>query len=297
MADVKIKFKLKGHESFQIREGWLRKGIKAIENDRRIFLSNEATDVLGVGVNMVKAIRYWLQACGITYEKVVQGGKREQYLTEDFGRVINEYDPYFEDIFTWWLIHYKLATNKELSTSWYLFFNEFNLDEFNKEQMIYGIDLALKRYSNNSAFSEKTLADDCDCIIKSYQIDKSIENNPEDNIICPLSQLSLIDVLKNSVSHTYIKLKPSIDMLDKMVVLYIIVDNLPENSSTSIDKLLNDKGNIGKVLNLDRNMVNEYLDILKNEGYIQINRTAGLDKVYIKNIDKVGILKKYYKQQ
>lgn len=297
MADVKIKFKLKGHESFQIREGWLRKGIKAIENDRKIFLSNEATDILGVGTNMVKAIRYWLQACGLTYEKVVQGSKREQYLTEDFGEIINKYDPYFEDIYTWWLIHYKLATNKDLSTSWYLFFNEFNLVEFNKEQMLYSLDLALKRFSNNNAFSKKTLADDCDCIIKSYQIDKSIESNPEDNIVCPLSQLGLIETLRNNISYSYIKLKPNIDILDKMVVLYIILDNLGESNSTSIDKLLNDKCNVGKVLNLDRNILNEYLDILKNYNYIQVNRTAGLDKIYIKNVNKVEVLEKYYKQQ
>ena len=36
-------------------------------------------------------------------------------------------DPYLEDIGTLWLLHYNLAKNMEDATSWYFFFNEFNL--------------------------------------------------------------------------------------------------------------------------------------------------------------------------
>ena len=48
MSDVKLK--LRGHESFYIREGWLTKGIVAINKDKYI-LSNTiaAIDELGVG--------------------------------------------------------------------------------------------------------------------------------------------------------------------------------------------------------------------------------------------------------
>ena len=34
-------------------------------------------------------------------------------------------------------------------------------------------------------------------------------------------------------------------------------------------------------MSLDRILLSEYLDILENEGYVRINRTAGLDMVYL----------------
>ena len=50
MADYKIK----GHEKFPLREGWLTKGMQAIEKPSRVFTSNDGPDILGVGTNMVK---------------------------------------------------------------------------------------------------------------------------------------------------------------------------------------------------------------------------------------------------
>lgn len=47
----------------------------------------------------------------------------------------------------------------------------------------------------------------------------------------------------------------------------------------------------------DRNMINEYLDRLRQEGFIELNRTAGLDMVYIsKKLSTAEILEIYYTQ-
>ena len=44
-------------------------------------------------------------------------------------------------------------------------------------------------------------------------------------------------------------------------------------------------------------MINDYLDRLRQDGFIQLNRTAGLDMVYINNdITPTRILELYYKQ-
>ena len=53
---------------------------------------------------MVKALRYWVQASGLTEEVKVQGNKREQYLTKELGQIIFEKDPYFEDLFSLWIV-------------------------------------------------------------------------------------------------------------------------------------------------------------------------------------------------
>lgn len=293
----KIKIRLKGHESFHIREGWLRKGMKSIQNDDIIFGRDDASDILGVGSNMVKSIRFWLQACGLTIEKSHKNGKRHQTPSSDFGSIITEYDQYFEDIFTLWLLHYKIATNLEYTTSWYLFFNELNVSTFAKDELLEAMQSLLTKYTTDGSYSESSLNDDCNCILKTYYIDEKEFKNPEDNLVCPLTTLGLLKKLKyQNGKQVFVKNRPSLNDLDRLVVLYIILDNLKGKESVSIDAVLNDKCNAGKVLNLDRILLNEYLDILKNEKFININRTAGLDIIYINNnISALDVLHTYYK--
>ena len=54
--------KLKGHETFALREGWLNKGLAKVDANPKVFSENYGADALGVGSNMAKAIRYWLKA-------------------------------------------------------------------------------------------------------------------------------------------------------------------------------------------------------------------------------------------
>ncbi|MGB4091489.1 MAG: DUF4007 family protein, partial [Ruminococcus flavefaciens] len=75
------------------------------------------------------------------------------------------------------------------------------------------------------------------------------------------------------------------------------VNHPSEKISVDIDTLLTQDNNVGKVFNLDRNMINEYLDRLRQEGFIELNRTAGLDMVYINNkLSPAEILEIYYTQ-
>ena len=64
-----------------------------------------------------------------------------------------------------------------------------------------------------------------------------------------------------------------------------------------IDTLLTQDNNVGKIFNLDRNIINEYLDRLRQEGFVELNRTAGLDMVYVsKKFSPTEILELYYTQ-
>lgn len=84
------KVKLKGNESFNIREGWLRKGMRCVQNYPTLFSRDDAMEILGVGSKMVKSIRYWLRATGLTKERVQVGRAKEQILTERFGKVVKD---------------------------------------------------------------------------------------------------------------------------------------------------------------------------------------------------------------
>ena len=50
------------HETFPLRYAWLPKGFAEMKGNPRCFESDEAPVRLGVGKNMVHAIRYWLRA-------------------------------------------------------------------------------------------------------------------------------------------------------------------------------------------------------------------------------------------
>lgn len=104
MATNKVKIRLQGHEKFALREGWINKGLMLIPKDSGIFLKQDAPDVFGIGSNMVKSLRYWMRALGLT----VEGGSVGVSLSP-LGSLIAKYDPYIENPYTLWLMHSCIA--------------------------------------------------------------------------------------------------------------------------------------------------------------------------------------------
>ena len=293
------KVKLKGNESFNIREGWLRKGMRCIQEYPTLFSRDDAMEILGVGSKMVKSIRYWLRTTGLTEENAPVGRAREQRLTEKFGEVVNQNDPYFDDVFTLFLLHYNIVKDAEgLSIVWNIFFNNYDGQDFTKENMIEKCKEELnKRLAEGVTFSDSLFVDDCASILRMYNATDAVED-PDESLGCPMVELGLIRKSANK-KGTYVKTPPARELLDKLAVLYVILDNMGEGKeSVSIESLINDPNNIGKVFNLDRVLVNEYLDQLRVSGYITLNRTAGLDMVYI-NTDRTpqGIMREYYEKR
>lgn len=291
-----LKYKLKGSESFTIREGWLNKGLMAIKKNESVFTEKNAMDILGVGSKMVKSIRYWLLATGLCYESKKGGGKVKFVLTEDLGVIVDQYDKYFEDIFTLWILHFNLVRRREFCTVWNLFFNNFNVTDFMKIDMVNKIfDEFTKLYNKDNSLYN-AISDDCSGVLKMYSVtNDDINADPEDNLCSPFSELCLIRKNSNE-KNSYSKTKPVYEKLDKLVVLYIILSNMEDDKkSVDIDTLITQDNNIGKVLNLDRVMINEYLDQLRQAGMITINRTAGLDMIYVnENLTPKDVLMKYY---
>ena len=295
MSNTKIK--IRGHESFYIREGWLRKGIVSIVEQPDILSNTQvAIDKLGVGSAMVKSIRYWLQAIQLTEEKRGDKGKRYQELTEDFGKIVFENDPYFEDLGSLYLLHYKLVTNKELATTWNLFFNGIKATEMTKYHMEEALKQLILNIDPEYSISSRSLSDDCNCILKTYFAEKNDFNNPEDNMISPFTDLGLIKKINiHGKEEVIYKTMPDKNKLDRLIVLYVIIDNLGKASSTTIKNLIEDENNIGRVFNLDKNSINNYIYTLADEGYLRVNRTAGLNTIYPTDL-AVDILKKYYSE-
>lgn len=290
------KMRFKAHESFFIRKGWLHKGLKNILLDPYIFSEDtvKSTDALGIGNNMVKSLRYWLQAVGLTIEN--KTGKRKQEIT-DLGSLILKEDPYMEEIGTLDIIHYRLATNKEEATSWYFFFNEFESIEFTKDDFVSQLKKFIKIRGKEVA--ERSLEDDYNCILNTYISRIKIKEgniNPEENIDCPLGELNLLSVhdkKEKIYKRNFIRKKD----INPFIALAIILDSKNKNDKEiKISNIHKGNSSLGKVFNLDISNLLELLYDIENLGYIKVVRTAGLDIIRIeKDISFIECLKNYYK--
>lgn len=286
--------KFRAHDTFFIRKGWLNKGLRNVNADAGVFMGTKGNpmDVLGIGANMVKALRYWLQAVKLTSEPA--SGKKEQSLTE-FGQVVFENDPYIEEMGTLWLLHYQLASNKDDATAWYYFFNEFKATEFTKEDFVKQLSNYIRM--NGEEVSERSLEDDYTCIINTY-VSRMKSNpekvQPESNIDCPFGELGLIDIA-NKKDKLYRKATPKKDMIHPLVVLAVIVDQANGKDEIKISAIQNDPCNAGKVFNLDIITLTALLYKIELMGYIKVIRTAGLDVIRItKDLSFIECVKLYY---
>ena len=278
--------KFRAHDTFFIRKGWLSKGMRNVLDTPDVFISREKNpmDVLGIGANMVKALRYWLLATGLTTEPI--GGRRKQSPTS-FGQIVYENDQYFEELGTLWLLHYQLVKadngQKTYATAWWYFFNEFHLSQFNKDDFITQINKYL-RTGDEGEKPIRTLEDDFNCIVNTYIPRIKINPTrakPESNIDCPLGELGLIDIA-NKKAKLYKKSTPKKGTLHPLVVLAVIIDKAEGADEVRISSLQKDNGNIGKVFNLDIISLTSFLKKIELLGHIKVVRTAGLDVIQIK---------------
>lgn len=280
--------RLQGHEKFSIRDGWIGKALKNIEvpdgkEYSDVFLRKEAPDIFGIGNNMVKSLRYWMKAIGFSEEKSGTGVK----LTS-VGAMVKKYDPYFEDVFSVWIAHFFISTNFDEATTWYLFFNKFDVIDFRKDLVFESLQRELLGYVEK--FSEKSLQNDIDVLLNMYSKDKEIVD-PEDKMLSPFAQLGLVRFKDGE----YTKEPPDKRKINEWIVLFYLVKKYSIGDSVSIYDLIEGEGSIASVFQMSTTHINELLDKLDSRGYIRVNRTAGLDVIYIKTeITLEGIMREYY---
>ncbi len=288
--------KFRAHDTFFIRKGWLSKGMRCVANKPDVFIAHDENpmDVLGIGANMVKAMRYWLQAVGLTKES--DKGKRVQSFTE-LGKLIYKNDAYIEELGTLHLLQYQLASQSDIATAWYFFFNEFSMLEFSREDFVAALQKYAKIRDGETEYAIRSLNDDFQCIINTY-LPRYKSNptrvSPENNIDCPFGELGLIDIL-NKRKKTYKKSIPASDTLNPYVILAVIVDNAKGRKEIGLNELLTAPCNIGKVFNLDSITMLDVLYRSEKLGLIKINRTAGLDVINIKgDFDFLDYVERFY---
>lgn len=286
------------HQTFYLRDGWIHKGLLAVREDPAIFSAPDAPDRLGLGVNMVEALRFWLVATGVTDEPE-KTGSRTQRLTH-FGQLILRADPYLEADGTLWLLHSHLVRRPESATTWYWFYNHFSRLFFDKETLLSELDLWV-RAREQRALARATLLHDIDCLIHTY-LPSDRGTSPEDTIECPLAPLELFETLDES-HRSYRLVRPSADHVDPLAVLHAMLTwqeaNRQGDRQISLADVLRQPGNAGRVFALSATALSDLLvrlGELRPDLAVSISRTAGLDILRLPTISADEVLGRYFAQ-
>lgn len=191
LESEKINYRFSGHETFPCRYAWLPKAYLGIKENPTLFSNEEEAMVnLGVGKNMTRAIRFWVQAAGIAASSRDGGLK-----TTDFGRSllsIKGFDPFLEDIRTLWLIHWKLSSHvNEPLFAWHYLLNNWHHPEISRTEVVQIFKKKAEQLDRK--LSSITLEQHFDVFLHTYVPTRSRKGDiQEDNLDCPLVELQLI---------------------------------------------------------------------------------------------------------
>ncbi len=146
------------HESFHLRYGWLKKAYDQIQDDPSIFKREDTTVKLGVGKNMVRAIKFWgrankiMEACG--------SGANTTMVSTEIGDIIfdDKYglDPYLEKPDTLWLLHWLLFAPPCKVPVWWMIMNDFHATNVKIEDVTESITT---RITNIAEWKTQTIHD------------------------------------------------------------------------------------------------------------------------------------------
>jgi hypothetical protein len=129
-------FRFSGHQTFALRITWIPKVVAEIAAGRDPLTDiDEGITQLGLGKNMVEALRCWIEAFQIA-RKVERG-----WVLTPIGSLIFDptdgLDPYYEDVTTSWLLHWLISTSVESPFfAWECLFNRWPATEFSASQVI-----------------------------------------------------------------------------------------------------------------------------------------------------------------
>lgn len=286
------------HETFALRYSWLSKGFHALAKNPQIFESDDATVELGVGKNMVLAIRFWLRASRMMHPSEAE--------TTALGHLILDektgFDPYLEDEGTIWLIHWLLTTNPDLATSFYWFFNKFHKPEFTSQELTTALsDFTKESVVEKRRPSSTTIKNDAQLLHRMYTQSKGNSRMPlEDALDSPLALLRLVSQTAGGRSY---RSKPESRKQLPLGILGFAVSQLMEErqlTSLPIEELMYSRAEFpapGSIFRLTENDLVMRLEELI--GYIpsvfEIRETAGIHQLYrLKALSANEFLEKHY---
>lgn len=244
------------HETFHPRFGWLRKAVSQA-GDGTVFADAEATVKLGVGKNMVNAIRYW----GLAYKVLEQRPNPARprlplIMPSTFGETLlgdAGWDPYLEDPASLWLLHWKLLASRCTAPTWWVAFNDFTALQFNESQLTARI-VQLAAAAGWPAVVEASVKKDVDCLIRTYTFRRQGRQSLDDVLDCPFRELGLMESATGDEGRAWRFVVGDKPTLPDELIAYASLDFAATASdgakSISVARLAHDPGSPGAVFRL-----------------------------------------------
>lgn len=303
----KTKPQFSGHETFPLRQLWLRKAYDAVamqEPTKAVFADEDAIARFGVGKNMVASIRFWASACNVIQDDSERGG----YVPSEIGTLLFDaqrgIDPFCESPATSWLMHWFLAGTPEQTTTWYYVFNHIVQQTFDRDSVVNALSSLISEHGLRISLA--TLKRDVDCCIRSY-IPRAGGDSPEEMSEPLLGELGLI---QQNAKGSFEFRRGAKRSLPDGVFAYALLDYWQRIAHTgsvmAFDRVAHDYGSPGRVFKLDEDTVADRLMALDrfSRGQLQWVEQAGMRQVMrtgaaLHNIEvaKMNLLRGAYAQR
>ena len=306
-------FRFSGHESFPCRYTWLPKAFKGIIANPLIFSDDNVAMVkLGLGKNMVKSVRFWVQAFGIA--AVNEEG--QGMVPTHFGNSLlneNGLDPFLEDIKTLWLLHWKISSNADPLFAWYFLMNQWPEPAFSRSEIV-------KAFTQESDKMERPLSDftkeqHFDIFLRTYLSSRSKNDNEvlEDSLDSPLTELNLILPAGERVINDSSKREPvyefrqdSKNEVTGELFAYCIFDYWRKNrqveSTVSFRDVASSSGSVGQIFKLSEMNIRSRLESLHHDskGMFEYVASAATPRIVksceLNDRTQAQLLKRIYEQ-
>jgi hypothetical protein len=286
---IKQKLTFSGHETFQCRHLWLKKGYDFILAGNS-FKDSDAVVKLGIGKNMVSSLRFWLKCF-----EIIDG---DDTLTEFAHKLLSDigWDPYLEDEASLWLLHHRLVKN-DIASTYSLIFNELRKEkiefsQFNFFSLINRKTEALKLQN----ISPSSLEADLTVFGKMYLRSDSQAKDKEDTFSGILTELDLVKAFGKGPDRVFIVENSPKDEIPDEVILYAILEMDSFDLSINLNNIEQDYNSPGSIFAINKTgLVHKLNSLSKDSKWIVFNDHAGIKEVqFKKKVSSLEVLESYY---
>ena len=273
------------HQTFHPRFGWIKKGYDAARRDPAAFSSPSAPVELGVGKNMVEAIRFWTLATRVVVRRPHPERPRTSvYTPSRLGRALFDdelgLDPFLEDPATLWMLHWHAVSAPSVLPVWRLVFNEFGALEFSETDLLqYCVDeIAATTWAQPMRSS---IQKDVDCLLRMYSRRETRGRQSLDDLLdSPFRELGLIQPAPGAKGNNYRLIRGHKPALPAVAITYACLDYLSRSGEGSmtitLTRLAADSGSPGRLMKLTEQDIADALEESSAVvGHLRLARPAG----------------------
>ena len=283
------------HETFTPRYAWFKRGYDAIVADPEVF-NREAHVELGVGKNMAKSIRYWLQAMRIA-EELPTGNRRNRMVPTMFGKALLDdhvgFDRFLEAPDSWWALHWMALSPGGMLPVWWTAFHSFGAMRFTTDSLL---DHAAAQVTTSSWGDpkEKTVRRDVLALLRCYAGTSGSRraDKVDDLIDAPFVGLGL--VVPDGDGHRFaLGPKPG---LSPLTTAFACLDYLSRIGHTSRSQLIaglaSDQGGPGRAFKLTERDLGGLLSEAARTvpQHLGITTSAGAEVLVVHGEEPLGVV-------